>query len=84
MDAGKPKLLDQMKNAIRIKHYSLQTEKSYVQWVRRYIYFHNKRHPDETGRGSSVCGRHRRRYLRRLVPLLLPGSFGRLSGYFYL
>ncbi|MDA3941039.1 MAG: phage integrase N-terminal SAM-like domain-containing protein [Spirochaetia bacterium] len=38
-----------MKNAIRIKHYSLQTEQSYIQWVRRYIYFHNKRHPDEMG-----------------------------------
>ena len=49
MDTGKPKLLDQMKNVMRIKHYSLQTEKSYIQWVRRYIYFHNKRHPEEMG-----------------------------------
>ena len=49
MDAGKPKLLDQMKSIMRMKHYSLQTEKSYVQWVRRYIYFHNKRHPEEMG-----------------------------------
>ena len=49
MDTNKPKLLDQMKNVMRIKHYSLQTEKSYVQWVRRYIYFHNKRHLDEMG-----------------------------------
>ncbi len=49
MNTGKPKLLDQMKNVMRIKHYSLQTEKSYTQWVRRYIYFHNKRHPDEMG-----------------------------------
>ena len=38
-----------MKNIMRMKHYSLQTEKSYIQWVRRYIYFHNKRHPDEMG-----------------------------------
>ena len=43
----KPKLLDQMKNVMRIKHYSLKTEKSYIQWVRRFIYFHNKQHPDE-------------------------------------
>jgi hypothetical protein len=49
MDTGKPKLLDQMKSIMRMKHYSLQTEKSYVQWVRRYIYFHNKRHPEEMG-----------------------------------
>jgi hypothetical protein len=49
MDTGKPKLLDQMKNVMRIKHYSLKTEKSYVQWVRRYIYFHNKRYPNEMG-----------------------------------
>ena len=49
MDTGKPKLLDQMKTAIRIKHYSLKTEKSYVHWVRRYIYFHNKKHPAEMG-----------------------------------
>ena len=49
MDTGKPKLLDQMKNVMRIKHYSLQTEKSYVQWVRRYIYFHNKQHPKDMG-----------------------------------
>lgn len=49
MDAGKPKVLDEMKNIMRIKHYSLHTEKSYVRWVRRYIYFHNKRHPDEMG-----------------------------------
>jgi integron integrase len=49
MNTGKPKLLDQMKTIMRIKHYSLKTEKSYVQWVRRYIYFHNKQHPDEMG-----------------------------------
>ncbi len=34
MDTGKPKLLEQMKNVMRIKHYLLKTEKSYVQWVR--------------------------------------------------
>ncbi len=49
MDTGKPKLLDQMKSVMRIKPHSLKTEKSYIQWVRRYIYFHNKRHPDEMG-----------------------------------
>jgi integron integrase len=43
------KLLDRVSDAIRVKHYSYQTEKSYVQWVRRYILFHNKRHPSEMG-----------------------------------
>ncbi|GAH66709.1 unnamed protein product, partial [marine sediment metagenome] len=47
MNTGKPKLLDQMRNGMRIKHYSLKTEKSYIQWVRPYIYFHNKQHPDK-------------------------------------
>jgi len=49
MHPGKPRLLDQMKAAIRTKHYSLKTEKSYVQWIRRYIYFHEKQHPQEMG-----------------------------------
>nr|WP_277874101.1 phage integrase N-terminal SAM-like domain-containing protein [Pseudanabaena cinerea] len=43
------KLLDRVRDAIRVKHYSYQTEKSYVQWVRRFILFHNKRHPSEMG-----------------------------------
>lgn len=41
------KLLDQVRDAIRIKHYSYRTEQSYVDWVRRYILFHQKRHPAE-------------------------------------
>jgi hypothetical protein len=44
----KPKeLLERLRDAIRVKHYSYQTEKTYVQWIRRYILFHNKRHPSE-------------------------------------
>ena len=45
----KPKLLDQVIQVIRIKHYSLRTEESYVGWIKRFIYFHNKRHPLEMG-----------------------------------
>nr|WP_081599510.1 phage integrase N-terminal SAM-like domain-containing protein [Prochlorothrix hollandica] len=45
----KRKLLDQVRDAIRIKHYSYKTEQSYVAWIRRYILFHNKRHPQEMG-----------------------------------
>jgi hypothetical protein len=43
----KPKLLDQLSEALRLKHYSLKTEKSYIHWGRRFILFHNKRHPQE-------------------------------------
>jgi len=45
----KPRLLDQVRETIRTKHYSIRTEQSYVQWVRRYILFHNKRHPKDMG-----------------------------------
>ena len=48
----KPKLLDQLREALRIRHYSSKTEQSYVQWVKRYIIFHNKRHPSEMGEGE--------------------------------
>jgi integron integrase len=44
-----PKLLDQVRNLIRVKHYSIRTETQYVQWIKRYILFHNKRHPSEMG-----------------------------------
>src|SRR5436190_20785582 len=40
-----PKLLDQVREVIRMKHYSIRTEQSYVEWINRYIFFHNKRHP---------------------------------------
>ena len=49
MHTGKPKLMDQIKAIMRTKHYSLKTEKSSVQWIRRYIYFHKKLHPYEMG-----------------------------------
>ena len=41
--------MDQLRETLRLKHYSLKTEKSYVNWVRRFILFHNKRHPQEMG-----------------------------------
>jgi len=40
-----PKLLDRVRIAIRTRHYSLRTEEAYVGWIRRFIFFHNKRHP---------------------------------------
>jgi site-specific recombinase XerD len=43
------KILDQMRDAIRLKHYAYRTEKTYIDWVYRFILFHNKRHPKEMG-----------------------------------
>jgi integron integrase len=43
------KLLDQVRDAIQLKHYSSRTSESYVHWIRRYILFHNKRHPKDMG-----------------------------------
>ncbi|WNZ23707.1 integron integrase [Leptolyngbya sp. NK1-12] len=43
------KLLDQVRDATRLKHYSYRTEETYVQWIRRYILFHQKRHPKDMG-----------------------------------
>ncbi|MFQ5851422.1 MAG: phage integrase N-terminal SAM-like domain-containing protein, partial [Candidatus Binatia bacterium] len=45
----KPRLLDQVRHAIRTRQYSYQTEKAYVGWIKRFIFFHNKRHPAEMG-----------------------------------
>lgn len=43
------KLLDQVRDAIRVRHYSLRTEEAYVNWIRRFILFHGKRHPKDMG-----------------------------------
>ncbi len=43
------KLLEQVRDAIRTKHYSTRTEQTYIDWIRRYILFHNKRHPKDMG-----------------------------------
>ena len=43
------KLLDQYSEALRNRHYSLRTEKTYISWVRQYILYHHKRHPREMG-----------------------------------
>ena len=45
----KPRLLDQVRQAIRTRHYSYMTEKAYVGWIKRFIFFHKKRHPAEMG-----------------------------------
>ncbi|MBI3000326.1 MAG: integron integrase, partial [Deltaproteobacteria bacterium] len=47
--ASKPRLLDQVRQAIRTRHYSYRTEKAYIHWIKRFIFFHDKRHPAEMG-----------------------------------
>ena len=44
-----PKLLDQVKTAVQTRHYSRRTEKTYRNWIKQFIFFHNKRHPNEMG-----------------------------------
>ena len=47
-----PKLLDQLRDKIRLKHYSIRTEEAYADWVRRFILFNRKRHPKDMGRAE--------------------------------
>jgi len=44
-----PKLLTQVRELIRVRHYSRRTEQAYVHWIKQFIFFHNKRHPAEMG-----------------------------------
>jgi integron integrase len=44
-----PKLLDQVRSSLRVKHYSLRTERSYLHWIKRFIHFHHLRHPQDMG-----------------------------------
>jgi integron integrase len=53
-EAGPPapsqaRLLDRVRDAIRARHYSRRTEKAYAHWIKRYIFFHGKRHPADMG-----------------------------------
>lgn len=45
----KPRLLDQVRSLMRLKHLSLRTEEAYINWIKRFIFFHHKRHPCEMG-----------------------------------
>ena len=44
-----PKLLDQIRDKLRVKHYAIRTEEQYLHWIKRYILFHGKRHPKDMG-----------------------------------
>src|SRR5688572_26232556 len=47
--AKPPRLLDQIRHVIRLKHYSIRTEEAYVEWARRFVHFCERRHPRECG-----------------------------------
>ncbi len=59
---AQPKLLEQYRERLRVKHYSLRTEDAYLHWVRRFIFFHGKRHP------GTWAGRRSRRSCRTSRP----------------
>ncbi|MEK6591801.1 MAG: integron integrase [Pseudomonadota bacterium] len=48
----KPRLLDLVRGVLRRKHYSIRTEQSYIEWIKRFILFHGKRHPKEMGKAE--------------------------------
>lgn len=48
-EAQPPRLLDRVRAAIRVRHYSVRTEEAYVTWIRRFIVFHQKKHPSAMG-----------------------------------
>jgi len=46
---ARPRLLDQVRDRLRVLHYSYRTEQAYIDWIKRYVLFHGKRHPSEMG-----------------------------------
>ena len=50
MNKPPKKLLDQVRELIRLKHYSIRTEQAYVSWIKRFILFHEKKHPNDMGK----------------------------------
>ena len=75
---GKPKLLDQVRTFMRARRYSLRTEEAYLDWIRRFILFHGKRHPRDLGECEITefltdlavhrhCGLHPKSGIERVV-----------------
>jgi integrase-like protein len=52
---SQPKLIDQLRSAIRIRNYSPRTEEAYWHWIKKFILFHNKRHPSEMGEPEATA-----------------------------
>jgi site-specific recombinase XerD len=48
------RLLDRLRSAVRLRHFSARTEETYIHWIRRFIVFHDKQHPDGMGAGDVV------------------------------
>jgi hypothetical protein len=67
-----PRLLEQVRHAIRLRHYSLRTEHAYLGWIKRFILFHDKRHPRDMGAEevtaflSQLAVKHEVRHLRKI------------------
>ena len=55
LDSTPPRLLDAVRDAVRVRHYSLRTERAYLHWIRRFILFNDRRHPAELG-AAEVAG----------------------------
>ena len=53
--ANKPRLLERVRQSLRVQHYSLRTEESYLYWIRYYIRFHKKRHPETMSEKEIEC-----------------------------
>ncbi len=70
-----PRLLDVLRQTLRVRHYSLRTEQQYVNWVRRFLRFHHHRHPREMGAAevSTVFPQSQTRQIAAF--------YGRLPGY---
>src|SRR3954447_23272455 len=66
---ARPRLLDQVRNALRLRHYSRRTERAYVGWIRRFILFHGKWHPREMGAEEVTQSRSGSAVLHRPVQL---------------
>jgi glucan phosphorylase len=48
----RPKLLDQVRDKMRLKHYSIRTEQAYLDWIKRFVVFSGKRHPRDMSGGG--------------------------------
>jgi hypothetical protein len=74
------KLLDQMRDAVRLKHYCYCTEETYVGWVTRYVLFQDKRHSNDLG--APICLRAWGQFQRAVqdLPRAVPGPIGASSG----
>ena len=61
------RLLDRVRSAIRARHYSPKTEKSYISWIKRFVLFHNKRHPSELAHEPASCHTLRHSFATHLL-----------------